>query len=76
VVGAAQAKLEYLVVVMVGPSAGPKSMNKVKSYLEQTNCHELNRQGAYMINTSQELKFHKSETDSTVLSSHFIPFVL
>ncbi len=61
VIGAAQEKLEYLVVMMVG-SAGSKSMHKVKSYLEQTNCHELNRQGAYMINASQELKFHKFQT--------------
>ncbi len=45
-------------------------MQKGKSYLEQTNCHELNRQGAYMINTIQELKLHKFETDSTVLVPH------
>jgi hypothetical protein len=42
VIGAAQEKLEYLVVIMVGPAAGPKYIYKVKSYLEQTNCHELN----------------------------------
>jgi hypothetical protein len=45
VIGAAQEKLEYLVVMMVGSAAGPKSMYKGESYLEQTNCHELNRQG-------------------------------
>ncbi len=54
--------------------SGPKSMHNGKDYNSGNKlpCIDSN----FMMNASKVLKFLKSEIDSTVLSSHMIPFVL
>ncbi len=61
-----QAKLAYLVVMMDGSSFKSAQRKRLVQW-KQTAMH---RQGAYMINASQERKFHKYGTKSLFYSSH------